>query len=125
MSVANDYGYVLLFFIAALLFGLITLLLSRLLSPRNPYPAKETTYECGEIPVGAAWVQFNISYYIFALIFVVFDVETIFIYPWAVVMRMLKAAGFGIFGVIEMTVFILILVLGLVYAWKKGVLHWV
>ncbi|MEW6203350.1 MAG: NADH-quinone oxidoreductase subunit A, partial [bacterium] len=124
-STVGDYSYVLVFFIAAIIFGLITLFLSRLLQPHRPYPAKETTYECGEMPVGIAWVQFNISYYIFALIFVIFDVETVFIYPWAVVMRMLKDAGVGVFGVIEMTVFILILVLGLVYAWKKGVLRWV
>ncbi|MEW5946959.1 MAG: NADH-quinone oxidoreductase subunit A [bacterium] len=125
MPVFHHYGYVLLFFAAALAFALVTLALSRLLQPRKPYPAKETTYECGEVPVGAAWVQFNICYYIFALIFVIFDVETVFIYPWAVVMKMLDSAGFGAFAVAEMTVFILVLLLGLLYAWKKGVLKWV
>lgn len=120
-----NYGYILLFFLGAVAFGVITLWMSRLLGPSRPYAEKQSTYECGEIPIGVAWVQFNISYYIFALMFVIFDVETIFIYPWAVILRDLKAAGIGLFAMLEMTVFIVILALGLAYAWRKGVLKWV
>jgi NADH:ubiquinone oxidoreductase subunit 3 (subunit A) len=124
MTVIGDYGYVLVFFVAALAFGVGTLIISKLAAPKNSYPAKESTYECGEVPVGGAWIQFNISYYIFALIFVIFDVEAIFLFPWAVVLQTLKSMGLGMFAVVEMTVFILILVLGLAYAWRKGVLRW-
>jgi NADH-quinone oxidoreductase subunit A len=120
-----NYGYILLFFVGAVLFGVITLIFSRLLGPHRPYAQKTSTYECGEIPVGVAWVQFNISYYIFALIFVIFDVEAIFVFPWAVVFNALKKAGLGPFALLEMTVFIAILAIGLVYAWRKGVLKWV
>lgn len=118
-------GYILLFFVGSVAFGVVTLWLSRLMAPHRPYPKKNTTYECGEIPVGGAWVQFNISYYIFALIFVIFDVETVFLYPWAVVFHTLKDAGRGGFVMLEMTVFIAVLALGLFYAWRKGVLKWV
>jgi len=121
----SDYGYVLVYFVAALLFGAVTIWISKLASPKRSYDEKITTYECGEIPVGEAWVRFNISYYIFALLFVVFDVESVFLYPWAVVFKHLIAAGRGAFAFIEMFVFIIILVLGLVYAWRKGVLKWV
>ena len=120
-----DYGYILLFFIGSLLFGVVTLWMARLLGPHRPYKEKNSTYECGEIPVGIAWVQFNISYYIFALIFVVFDVEAVFIFPWAAVFHKLLKAGMGPFVLLEMTVFIGILFLGLLYAWRKGVLKWV
>ncbi len=124
MSIISGYGYVLFFFIAAFLFVFVTLVLSLVLQPRNPYPAKEKTYECGEVPVGIAWVHFNISYYIFALIFVVFDVEAAFLIPWATVLRKLTEMDLGLFGFIEMAVFIGILVLGLAYAWRKGALKW-
>jgi NADH-quinone oxidoreductase subunit A len=120
-----NYGYILLFFVGAVAFGVISIWLSRLAGPGRPYTQKNSTYECGEIPVGVAWVQFNISYYIFALIFVIFDVETIFIYPWAVVFQKFLKAGMGSFVMLEMTVFIAILALGLLYAWRKGVLKWV
>jgi NADH-quinone oxidoreductase subunit A len=121
----SNYGYILLFFAGAVAFGVVTLWMSRLLGPHRPSPEKNSTYECGEIPIGAAWVQFNIGYYIFALIFVIFDVETIFIYPWAVIFHELMKAGLGPFALFEMTVFVVILALGLIYAWRKGVLKWV
>ncbi|MHB0885382.1 MAG: NADH-quinone oxidoreductase subunit A [Bacillota bacterium] len=94
--------------------------LAWLLRPSYPDPKKLDPYECGEVPFGDAQVRFNIRYYIFALIFVVFDIESAFIYPWAVLFRKL-----GVFGFFEMLVFLLILVVGLVYAWKKRVLEWV
>ncbi|MBI4329514.1 MAG: NADH-quinone oxidoreductase subunit A [Chloroflexi bacterium] len=82
-------------------------------------PYKRKTYECGMETVGPSWVQFNIRYYYFALLFVVFDVETVFLYPWAVRFQLL-----GLFGFVEMLLFLAVLVLGLLYAWKKEVLTW-
>lgn len=123
--IIRDYGYVLVYLVAAVAFAEITLLVSRLAAPRRPYKEKNATYECGEPPVGEAWVRFNISYYIFALIFVVFDVESIFIYPWAVVFKSAIKAGNGGFMLFEMAIFIFVLILGLAYAWRKGVLKWV
>ena len=121
---AMNYSSIMIFFIGAALFAVITLWMSRLLGPHRPYPEKTSTYECGEIPIGAAWVQFNVAYYLFALIFVVFDVETIFIYPWAVMYNTFIKNGLGGFALFEMFVFIAILALGLAYAWRKGVLKW-
>jgi NADH-quinone oxidoreductase subunit A len=80
---------------------------------------KHTTYESGVDPVGTGWSQSNVRYYVFALLFVLFDVEAIFIFPWA-----LRLEAYGVFGLVEMLIFIAILVLGLVYAWRKKVLQW-
>ena len=90
--------------------------------PRAPAArasSRRSTYECGELPIGEPWIRFRVAYYIFALIFVVFDVEAVFLYPWAVIMRKL-----GVYGLVEMAVFVGILALGLAYAWRKGVLEW-
>jgi NADH-quinone oxidoreductase subunit A len=89
------------------------------LQPRHATAQKLSTCECGVEPVGRAWVQFKASYFLYALVFVVFDVETVFLYPWAVQFRSL-----GLFAVIEMMIFIGILLIGLAYAWKKGALEW-
>lgn len=102
---------------AALSYILVTL--PRFLAPRSPSAAKASPYECGELPVGEPWVRFRIGYYIFAIIFVIFDVETVFLYPWAVIVRKLGMQGF-----VEMAIFVAILALGLAYAWRKGVLEW-
>jgi NADH-quinone oxidoreductase subunit A len=91
-----------------------------LLRPSRPQPQKYLTYESGVDPVGDGWSQSQIRYYIFALLFVMFDVEAVFIFPWAV-----RLESLGVFGLVEMLVFIAILALGLVYAWRKGVLRWV
>jgi NADH-quinone oxidoreductase subunit A len=91
-----------------------------LLRPKRPQPQKYLTYESGVDPVGDGWSQSQIRYYIFALLFVMFDVEAVFIFPWAVRLEFL-----GVFGLVEMLIFIAILALGLVYAWRKGVLRWV
>ena len=93
--------------------------LPRWLAPHEPNDLKASTYECGEVPVGEPWIRFRVAYYIFALMFVVFDVEAVFLYPWAVIARRL-----GLYGLVEMLVFLAILVLGLAYAWRKGVLRW-
>ena len=91
-----------------------------LLRPKRPQPQKYISYESGVDPVGTGWSQSQIRYYVFALLFVMFDVEAVFIFPWAV-----QLDALAVFGLIEMLVFIVILVLGLVYAWRKGVLRWV
>ena len=90
-----------------------------LLAPKAPTRAKLTTYESGVDPIGQMWTQSQVRYYIFALLFVLFDVEAVFIFPWAT-----RLETYGGFGLVEMFVFIGILVLGLVYAWRKGVLRW-
>ena len=120
----TEYGPLLILMLAALIFpigGVVTsLFFGRLrLRPDNPNPIKNDTYECGVETVGPSWIQFNFRYYYFALLFVIFDVEVIFLLPWAVYFRQL-----GLFGLIEMALFILILVVGFLYAWKKEALEW-
>jgi NADH-quinone oxidoreductase subunit A len=100
------------------------MLTSRLLRPNNPTPTKLETYECGIDPVGGGWSQTHIRYYIFALLFLIFDVEAVFIFPWAIQIEEFAASGMGGFILFEMVIFIAILVLGLVYAIRKGVLRW-
>lgn len=115
----KDYGTILIFMLGGFGFGLIVMATNWLLRPKRPNREKETTYECGLDTQGPTWIQFKISYFMYALIFVVFDVETVFLYPWAVTFN---STGFFAFG--EMLIFIGILVLGLWYAWKKGALEW-
>ncbi len=112
---------------SALFFGLIGLalmygafILQKLISPHNPTPLKQETYECGEETVGMSWVQFNIRFYVIALIFLIFDVELVFLMPWAVVFRDL-----GLITFLEVFIFLAILIAGLAYAWRKGDLEWV
>lgn len=118
-----DYGYIAILLVAAISIPALILILAKFLSakPKQPDPegVKTDTYECGMKTVGSSWIQFNFRYYFFALLFVVFDIETVFLYPWAVHFKQLK-----LFGFVEMLIFILILVVGLVYAWKKRVLEW-
>ena len=94
--------------------------LGALLRPTRPQPQKYINYESGVDPIGSGFSQSQVRYYIFALLFVMFDVEAIFIFPWAV-----RLEEFGVFGLVEMAIFIVILALGLLYAWRKGVLRWV
>ena len=108
-----------LFFVVGLIIPVGAITVAWILSPKRPNPIKETTYECGIETVGDSWVQFKAQYYIFALVFLVFDVETVFLFPWAV-----KLGQLGLFAVLEGIVFILILVAGLVYTWRKGMLEW-
>jgi NADH-quinone oxidoreductase subunit A len=109
-----------LFLVLAPILPAVALLIPRLIAPRKPNVIKSQTYECGIETVGDTWVQFKVQYYIFALIFLVFDVETVFLYPWAAAIGQLS-----LFAVLEGVLFILILVLGLVYAWRKGALEWI
>ncbi|MBK5266059.1 MAG: NADH-quinone oxidoreductase subunit A [Acidimicrobiia bacterium] len=96
-----------------------TLVITWLIRPKNPTPTKLLTYECGVDPVGSGWSQSYVRYYAYGLLFVIFDVEAVFIFPWAIRLEQL-----GTFGLVEMLIFIWILVLGLVYAIRKGVLRW-
>jgi NADH-quinone oxidoreductase subunit A len=116
----DSYGTVGIFLVVSVGFVVVTLGIARLFRPQRPTPQKLSTYECGEPTVGSSWVQFNVRYYIFALLFVIFDVEVAFLIPWAVVFKQL-----GLFALVEMLIFVGILLFGLLYAWKKGVLKWV
>ncbi|MEY2474510.1 MAG: NADH-quinone oxidoreductase subunit [Actinomycetota bacterium] len=120
----SDYlgSFLVVAIVGALAVGVVggMLGLGSLLRPTRPQPQKYLTYESGVNPVGDGWSQSQIRYYIFALLFVMFDVEAVFIFPWAV-----RLEALGTFGLVEMLVFIAILALGLVYAWRKGVLRWV
>lgn len=98
---------------------LVMLGIAAVLRPTKPSKIKQMTYECGVDPVGSGWSQTYVRYYVFGLLFVIFDVEAVFIFPWAV-----KLEALGMFGLIEMLIFIAILVLGLFYAIRKGVLRW-
>ncbi|MER3467087.1 MAG: NADH-quinone oxidoreductase subunit A [Thermoflexus sp.] len=114
------YALVGLFLVVTVVLLGATLLLWWLLRPKKPNPLKLETYECGVQTVGDAWVQFRAQYYIFALIFVLFDVEAVFLFPWAVAYNRL-----GFYAVVEMALFLLLLLGGLLYAWRKGSLEWV
>ncbi|MBX2841743.1 MAG: NADH-quinone oxidoreductase subunit A [Flammeovirgaceae bacterium] len=129
-TLLSDFSYILLFIVGAIVFLVGGLITAWIIRPSRPNEEKQTSYECGEDPVGNAWGQFNIRFYIVALIFVLFDVEIIFLFPWATVFGQaslveLTSGIWGWFAISEMFVFIFILTLGLVYAWKKGYLDWV
>lgn len=115
----REFLPILIFLIFGLIFAFGGLIAAFLVRESKKNSRKITTYECGEEPVGNAWIQFNMRYYVFALLFVAFDVETIFLFPWAVVYKKL-----GTFALIEAFIFIAILLIGLVYAWAKGALKW-
>jgi NADH:ubiquinone oxidoreductase subunit 3 (subunit A) len=119
----SPYLFIFVLLVAAILFALIPLGLAWLwakeFSPRKPGPGKNAIYECGLESKGDAWVQFNAEYYLYAIIFLIFDVETLFLLPFAVAFQGLTAGAF-----IAMMVFLLLLVEGLVWAWQKGVLTW-
>jgi NADH-quinone oxidoreductase subunit A len=115
----NAYLTAAMFTITGFAFIASTLLISRLLRPSAPNPNKLETYECGPLPVGDAWRQFNLHYYLFALVFVVFDVEAAFLYPWAVAFKLE-----GPYAVAEMLIFVALLLAGWAYAWKRGALEW-
>jgi NADH:ubiquinone oxidoreductase subunit 3 (subunit A) len=115
----QSYGVIGVFVIVAILFPLVALAIAWLVRPKKPTPLKNSTYECGMETFGDTWVQFRVQYYLYALVFVLFDIETVFLLPWAVVYNQL-----GLFALAEMLLFIALLVVGLVYAWRKGALEW-
>jgi NADH-quinone oxidoreductase subunit A len=117
--IPSDYLPVAILFIMAILVGLGAILFGLLVRPRRPYAQKLSPYECGNPPVGEPRYQFSVKFYIIAMLFVVFDVEAVFLYPWAVSFDKL-----GLFGFIEMMLFIFILLIGYIYIWKKGAFNW-
>lgn len=118
---AMDYqmDYIFVFLLTGIGFVVGNFILSSLLRPYRPTAKKLSTYECGEEPVGEAWIQYNVRYYLFTMIFVIFDVEALFLIPWAVVYQTL-----GTFTFIEMTIFLVLLAVGLIHVWRKGALKW-
>ena len=115
----NEWLYIGVFLIIGIIVPIVPLVFSALVAPHKPNPIKQSTYECGIETVGDSWVQFQAQYYIFALVFLVFDVETVFLFPWALSLKQMP-----LFVVLEGVLFIAILVAGLVFAWRKGMLEW-
>jgi len=125
-SLSGQFATVFIFVLIGFVFAGIALGVAKLLRPSNPSHSKLTTYECGELPRGSSWVRFNVRFYLIALFFIVFDVEVIFLYPWAVVFKQLYPdPRLGALVFWEMVVFLSILTLGLAYIWVKGDLSWV
>lgn len=116
----SDWQFIGLFMALAVVFPGVPIILSRLISPSKPNPIKQQTYECGVETVGDTWVQFKVQYYIFALIFVIFDIEAVFLFPIAAAFDQL-----ALFAIIEVVIFVAILALGLAYAWRNGALEWI
>jgi NADH-quinone oxidoreductase subunit A len=113
------------FIIVGIVFIIVALIAAWVIRPHKPSKEKCATYECGEPPIGSGWVQFRVGYYIYALIFLIFEVEAVFIFPWAAVMLgFSRNHGLAVLGLVDMVIFTAALVIGLVYAWKKGVLVW-
>jgi NADH-quinone oxidoreductase subunit A len=115
----SRYFPILLFIAIALVFGVVTLVLSYLVQPKYPEAEKLSAYECGSEPFSDARMPFPVRYYIFAMLFVIFDIEVIFLYPWALVFKQI-----GMIGLVEMLIFIGLFIVAYVYAWKKGALEW-
>jgi NADH-quinone oxidoreductase subunit A len=114
-----DYIPILAFLIFALMFAVGTIAMSSIVGTKKTTPEKMMPYECGVDPIGSARRRFPVKFFIIAVLFIIFDIEAVFLYPWAVIFKDLK-----VFGFIEMGIFILILFVGLIYAWKKGALEW-
>ncbi len=124
MSFLQTYGYIGIFIVLSILFALLVVFLPFVLTvlkviPKKPSLIKSAIYECGPETIGKTWVQFNFRYYLYALFFMAFDIETVFFYPWAVAFNKL-----ALFGFVEMLIFVFILLVGYFYAWKKGFLEW-
>lgn len=114
-----NYIFIGLLILVAALFAAGPLLAVALLAPKKKSVTKSQTYECGVLTVGESWVKFRMQYYLYAIMFVLFDIETVFLYPWAV-----SYGGLGFFALIEMIIFVSMLLVGLAYAWARGALRW-
>lgn len=114
------FATVLVFLVIGVAFALFTLFLSKVMAPFRPDAEKQSIYECGERPVGSPWIKFNIRFYVVALIFVVFDVEIVLLYPWATIYKQM-----GLVSFVYLLIFLVSLLEALVYVWKKGDLEWV
>ncbi|OYD43815.1 NADH-quinone oxidoreductase subunit A [Sphingobacterium cellulitidis] len=125
----SEYGKILLMAIIGIVLVSATMFLARILSPKNPNPIKLSTYECGEETTGTSWVQFNPRFYVIALVFLLFDVELIFIFPWATVFGNAEINAidprWGWFTLIEMAIFLAVLIVGLIYVWRSGDISWI
>jgi len=119
MTLLSDYNFIGIFVIVACAFPFVALGMAYLLRPKKPNPVKTDTYECGLETFGDTWVQFRPQYYIYALVFVVFDIEAVFLFPWAVAYDKV-----GLWALVEAILFLAILTVGLVYAWRKDALRW-
>lgn len=115
----TEFGKILIFLILAIVFVIITLFINRLIRPNRPTHEKLKVYECGENPEGSPWVKFNIRFYVVALIFLIFDVEVVLLFPWALTYK-----EYGVYGFIVGIIFLLVLGLGMAYEWRKGDLEW-
>jgi NADH-quinone oxidoreductase subunit A len=115
----SDFAPILVFLAVCVAFGAGVQALSAWFGPRRSNPAKDLPYECGIVPVETARRRFSVSFYVTAMLFIIFDVESIFLLPWATIVRQLK-----IFGIVEMGIFIATLLIGLIYIWRKGALRW-
>jgi len=116
---AQSYLFIGVLTIVAIVMGVLPLVLSKFVAPKKPGLSKQSAYECGLESTGMDGLQFHVQYYLYGLLFVIFDVEVVFLYPWALVWK-----GLGLAAFIELVVFLAILMVGLAYAWKKGVLEW-
>lgn len=125
----SEYGKILLIAIVGAILVCVTIFLAKIISPKNPNPEKLSTYECGEETVGTAWVQINPRFYVIALVFLLFDVELIFVFPWATVFGDARFIAldsrWGWFTLVEMAIFLGILIIGLIYVWKRGDIAWI
>ena len=115
----TEFGKILIFIILAIIFVVIVLITAKLLRPKRPTYEKNLIYECGENPMGSPWVKFNIRFYVVALIFLIFDVEVVLLFPWALVYK-----SFGFYGFAVGLIFLIVLGLGMAYEWRKGDLEW-
>lgn len=115
----TEFGKILIFILLAAIFVVVTLFVAKLIRPHRPTFEKLKIYECGENPIGTPWVKFNIRFYVVALIFLIFDVEVVLLFPWALIYK-----EYGIYGFSVGIIFLLLLVLGMLYEWRKGDLEW-
>lgn len=115
----TEFGKIFIFILVAILFVLIAFVMAKLVRPSRPTHEKSTIYECGEEPIGSPWVQFNIRFYVVALIFLIFDVEIVLLFPWA-----LSYQDYGFYGFAVGIIFLMVLGIGMAYEWRKGDLEW-
>src|ERR1051325_10746533 len=115
----NSWLYIGLFLVIGIIVPIVPIVFSALVAPKKANPIKQSTYECGMETVGDSWVQFKAQYYVFALVFLIFDVETVFLFPWALTLKALP-----LFAVLEGILFIMILIVGFLFTWRKGMLEW-
>ena len=115
----TEFGKILIFIILAIIFVIVVLITAKLLRPKRPTYEKNLIYECGENPQGSPWVKFNIRFYVVALIFLIFDVEVVLLFPWALAYK-----EYGVYGFTVGLIFLLVLGLGMAYEWRKGDLEW-